>query len=360
MSSMLLDSPVPTANQALRESFAGLLEKSFQKELVPGTIHVGEIIRVEKDGLMMDIGGKSEGFVPLKEAGGIYSYDELAQKYQVGQIHDCYILSENDNDSIYYRLSLRRVAVLKGWDVMQEKMQRGEIVDATITGITKGGVLVNVMNLKGFIPASQLRIGKSIDDLIGETVPTKILEVDLQKNKLILSNRSAVFEAKAALRAETLQQLKEGDLVEGDIVKVTDFGVFVDINGIDGLLPLSEISWQRIAHPSHLLQLGDRVNVVVLTVDHAQQRISLSKKRLEKDPWETVTEHFAVGDELNGNVTKILGSGVLIEMMPGVEAYCPLHGRIYDVGNRHRFNVVSINVPERRLTLNYVGDATDI
>jgi len=345
-------------NTELQQNFATLLEKSFNADLTPGAIAVGEILRIEKDGLMVDIGGKSEGYAPIKEINGCRNHDDLKQAFEVGQIKEFYIIAENDDDTTYYVLSLRRVAPFKNWDKLRELKESNTTVDVTVTGSTKGGILVNVMDLKGFIPASQIRVAKTLNELVGEDLPAKILEVDKDKNKLILSNRAAVFEAKAATRAETLGQLKEGDVVEGEIVKVTDFGVFIDINGIDGLLPLSEISWQRINHPSQLLSLGQRLQVSVLTVDQKLQRISLSKKRLEADPWMEVDQKFTARDMIVGRVTKMLTSGVLVEMMTGVEAYCPIgsNGKFFNVDEVCKFRILSINSPERRITLEYLED----
>ncbi len=350
-----------TALEQARQDFAHLLEKSFQSELKPGAIAIGEILKVEKDGLLVDVGGKSEGFAPLKEIPGCFNHEELNRAYAVGQVKEFFILREFDEE-IQFLLSIRRVAASKSWETLVELKEKNETVEVTVTGMTKGGILVNVMELKGFIPASQLRVAKTLNDLVGEVLPAKILEVDKSKNKLILSHRVAIFEQKAAMRAETLSRLNEGDLVEGEIVKITDFGVFVDINGIDGLLPLSEITWRRIKHPSEVLELGARITVSVLTVDKELQRISLSLKRLEADPWNTVNDHFRVGEMVVGRVSKMLTSGILAELMPGVEAYCSYEpgGKFYYIDESYRFEIVSISVGERKITLEYRGDVENV
>lgn len=348
------------ASEEMRQSFADLLEKSFETNLKTGSIVVGEILKLEKDGLVVDIGGKSEGFVPMKEIPGCYSLDELKNTYNVGQVMEFFLLNEqdsNDDSKAHYVLSIRRVNMWKNWDRLLELRDSKEIVETTVTGTTKGGVIVNILGFKGFIPASQLRVAKTLHDLIGDVLPAKILEVDKHKNKLILSHREAVFEQKALMRAETIGKLTEGDVVEGEIVKITDFGVFVDINGIDGLLPLSEITWRRIQHPSEVLQLGERLTVRVLTVDRTLQRISLSLKRLQQDPWETVNDNFKVGQMLNGRISKLLGSGVLAELAPGVEAYCAYNndGRQYFINETYHFKIVSIYAADRKITLEYQG-----
>lgn len=349
-------------SEEMRQSFADLLEKSFETALKPGTIVVGEILKLEKDGMTVDIGGKSEGAVPMKEIPGCYSLDELKNQYKPGQVLELFLLNQNDSADetrAHYTLSIRRVTMWKNWDRLMELRDSREIVETTVSGTTKGGVIVNILGFKGFIPASQLRVAKTLHDLIGDVLPAKILEVDKHKNKLILSHREAVFEQKAKMRAETISKLNEADVVEGEIVKITDFGVFVDINGIDGLLPLSEITWRRIQHPSEVLTLGERLTVRVLTVDRDLQRISLSLKRLQPDPWETVNEQFKVGEVLNGRISKLLNSGVLAELAPGVEAYCAYDhsGRQYFLTESYSFRIVSIFAGERKITLEYQGAA---
>lgn len=343
--------------QEMKDAFAALLEKSFETELKAGTIVVGEIIRVEKDGLIVDIGGKSEGFVPVREIMDCRTSDDLKEQFEAGQVKEFYIVSDVDrvDQEIHYNLSLRRVTMWKNWYELTNMKENNETVTVTVTGVTKGGVIVSVMSFKGFIPASQLRVAKTLDELVGEELPAKILEVDKKKNKLILSHREAVFAQKAAQRAETMKTMNEGDVVTGKVVKITDFGAFVDIAGIDGLLPLSEITWRRIQNPGEVLDLGQEVSVRVLTVDRELQRISLSLKRMENDPWDTVSERYEEGMMITGPITKMLGSGVLVEMEPGVEAYCSYStaNRRFYQGETHEFEVVSVLADDRRITLEY-------
>jgi small subunit ribosomal protein S1 len=341
-------------NEALREDFAALLEKSMKTDVRPGALAVGEVLRVEKEGLLVDIGGKYEGFVPIKEIPNCHSFEDLCRDYQEHQVHEFFVLKDNEEE-FQYLASIRRVLMVKNWDMLNEYRTSQQSLEATVLGTTKGGILANVLGIKGFIPASQLRVTKSLDDLTNDVLPVKVLEVDRNRNKLILSHRQAVFEQKAAMRSETLNRLLEGTVVEGEVVKVTDFGVFVDINGIDGLLPLSEITWRRIKHPSDVLVLGQQVTVQVLTIDHERQRISLSLKRMEKDPWDLVETQFTIGDLIEARVTKQLASGILAELIPGVEAYCAYgqNGRIFQVETPYPFEVVSIAVMDRRITLEY-------
>jgi small subunit ribosomal protein S1 len=350
--------PLPQISDEQRTNFADLLEQSFQKPLIPGSVCVGEVLKVDKDGLMVDVGGKCEGFVPLKEITECDSYEALKVAYKPGQVVELFVMrSFLDNDS-QYLLSTRRVTSFKTWERLKDLKDQNQTVEITVTNLTKGGLLVNVLGLKGFVPASQLRIAKPITEVIGDTLPAKILEVDKSKNKLILSHRQAVFEQKAAMRAETLDRLHEGEIVEGEVVKITDFGAFIDINGIDGLLPLSEISWKRIKHPSESLVIGQMLTVRVLTVDKELQRISLSLKRMEADPWDLVTTRFAIGENVVSRVSKMLSSGILVELMPGVEAFCAFdpHGKFYYMDTFYAFEIVAIAAEERRITVEFRGD----
>ncbi|MDX2084327.1 MAG: S1 RNA-binding domain-containing protein [Candidatus Melainabacteria bacterium] len=355
---MLLSSLIDSVgeDEGLQQDFAALLEKSFSSELQTGAVFPGEVLKVEKDGLLVDIGGKYEGYVPLKEIPTCHSPEDLQAEFKPGQVHEFYVLRDQE-DEVRYILSVRRVNMVKNWELLNDYKNSQESIQATVLGTTKGGILAQVLGVKGFIPASQLRVTKAFEDLAGDELPVKVLEVDRNRNKLILSHRLAVFELKSAMRTETLGKLSEGDVVEGEVVKVTDFGVFVDINGIDGLLPLSEITWRRIKHPSDVLQLGQRVTVQVLTIDYDRQRISLSLKRLEEDPWRTVEGHFSVNDMVEGRVSKQLASGILAELIPGVEAYCAYgsNGKIFQLDTAYRFEVVSIAVSDRRITLEYRG-----
>lgn len=347
----------PPVSEGMKEDFASLLEQQFQTELKPGVLVVGEILRVEKDHLLVDIGGKSEGYVPIKEVPGLRE-EALATLFKVGEIKEFYVLREHREEDRFI-LSVRRVDDFKNWDTLKELKETNKSSEATIVGTTKGGILASILGLKGFIPASQLRVAKPLEELMGDVLPVKVLEVDRSRNKLILSHRMAVFELKSSMREETLSKLSEGHVVEGEVVKITDFGAFVDINGIDGLLPLSEITWRRIRHPYDVLKLGQHLKVQVLTIDYDLQRISLSLKRLETDPWDTVEQQFAVGQRMDGRVSKLLASGALVELTPGVEAFCSYepYGHIFELDGLYPFEIVSIVAQNRRITLEYRGAA---
>jgi small subunit ribosomal protein S1 len=342
----------------MQQDFAALLEESFNRSLKPGSVVVGEIVTIEKDHLVVDIGGKCEGLVPLKELSHRKTQEDWETVFQPGQIKEFFVVRDFEEDTPFL-LSIRRVDMVKDWEELKRIHEADETIEVNVCGITRGGVLVQVRNLKGFIPASQLRIAKTLEKLVGETIPAKILEADKSKNKLILSHRAAMFESMAEHREKTLESLTEGMEMEGEVVKITHFGAFVDINGIDGLLPLSEISWRRLKHPSDVLVLGQQVKVKLLSVDRQLERISLSMKRMELDPWETVLSRFKEGDLVQGQVSKLLHSGFLAELEPGIEAFCSYHKADREklsLQDIFSFKIVMIASYDRRITLELVNN----
>ena len=184
--------------------------------------------------------------------------------------------------------------------------------------------MVDVADLKGFIPSSQLRTGTPFDGLVDQKIEVKVLEADPKKNKLILSQRQAVAEQRDQVVDEVLNSLEEDSIVKGTVVRITDFGAFIDINGIDGLLPISEISWQRIKHPSDVLTLGDTIEVKLIKIDPELKRISLSLKRMSENPWQQIEGQFEEGQVITGTVNKITSFGAFINIFPGVEALLPV------------------------------------
>lgn len=200
----------------------------------------------------------------------------------------------------------------------------GETVTAKVVSLVKGGVIVEVNDLRGFIPASQLRTGMPFDGLMNQEIEVKVLEADAKRNKLILSQRQALAEQREQLVDEVISNLEVDQTVEGEVVRIADFGAFIDINGVDGLLPISEISWQRIKHPSDVLTLGQKIEVKVLKIDEDLKRISLSLKRIGDNPWEEIEDKFEEGQVITGTVNKVTSFGAFINIFPGVEALLPV------------------------------------
>jgi ribosomal protein S1 len=305
-----------------KSEFERLLEESFKYSFEQGEIVTGNVVRIERDGVLVDVGGKSEGFVPQKEVSNM-PLQAIGDVVKIGDRLEFYILrEENENGQI--TLSLKRVAQARGWVQLEQQKKNDDTIRARISAVVKGGVVVDVYGLRGFVPASQLRVkGTTPEELIGMEIPMKILETDTKRNKLILSQRLAIQEEKAAQREKILNTLEAGQTVSGEVVRIADFGAFIDLGGLDGLLPISEISWERVSHPSDILKVGAYVTTKVLKVDREKGHISLSLKQMQPDPWKEIEDKFQEGQVLTGTVRKIQSFGAFVQIYPGVDALLP-------------------------------------
>lgn len=299
------------------DEFEQLLEDSLSKQHAVADIVEGTVIKKENDGYLVSVkGAKMEAELPEKE---IPSEETL----EIGDIKEFYVLKEEDNED-NMQLSLKRIAFAQAWAQLNDAKLQGDTILVKVEKTVKGGVLVDVADLKGFIPSSQLRTGVPFDGLVDTKIEVKVLEADPKKNKLILSQRQAVAEQRDQMVDNVLNSLEEDTIVSGNVVRITDFGAFVDINGIDGLLPISEISWQRIKHPSDVLTLGDTIEVKIIKIDMELKRISLSLKRMTENPWQQIEGQFEEGQVITGTVNKITTFGAFINIFPGVEALLPV------------------------------------
>jgi small subunit ribosomal protein S1 len=318
-----------------------------------GQIVSGTVVSYDREGVLIDVGAKSEAFVPMKEVAD-YAVSDPSTTLPIGQPFEFYILRDEAGSGFDGRivLSFKRVAQARSWASLEAKKSTDEIFEARIQEVVKGGVVVEIDGLRGFIPASHLRVkgGSNNPKLVGETIPCTILEIDRQQSKLILSQKLAISKLYSGERERLLGQLvaalKEQEAaavdgqppapvtVNGEVVRITDFGAFVKIadTEIDGLLPLSEISWKRVTHPSEALEIGDQIVAQVLNVVPEQCRISLSLKRLERDPWEIIQTRIKESEVITGTVSKVANFGVFVkiifndEMLDdcGFEALLPL------------------------------------
>lgn len=308
--------------QPSKSEFEQLLDETLNFKFEQGDIVTGNVVRVERDGILVDVGSKSEGFVPIKEVSNMPT-DSLDATPKVGERLEFYILRE-ENENGQLTLSLKRVAQARGWVLLEQQKKNDDTIRAKISAVVKGGVVVDVYGLRGFVPASQLRVkGTTPEELIGMEIPMKILETDTKRNKLILSQRLAVQEEKAAQREKILTTMESGQVVTGEVVRIADFGAFIDLGGLDGLLPISEISWERVSHPSDLLKVGQNVTTKVLKVDQEKGHISLSLKQMQPDPWKEIEDKFQDGQVVNGTVRKIQSFGAFVQIYPGVDALLP-------------------------------------
>jgi len=299
------------------DEFEQLLEESFAKSNTIADIVEGTVIKKENEGYLVSVkGAKMEAFLPNKEL-------SEGEELEVGDIREFYVLKEENNEDAM-QLSLKRIAFAQAWAQLNDAKIQGDTILAKVVSTVKGGVLVDIADLKGFIPSSQLRTGTPFEGLVDTKIEVKVLEADPKKNKLILSQRQAVAEQRDQVVDNVLSSLEEGQIVSGNVVRITDFGAFVDINGIDGLLPISEISWQRIKHPSDVLTLGDTIEVKIIKIDNELKRISLSLKRMGENPWQQIEGQFEEGQIVKGTVNKVTTFGAFINIFPGVEALLPV------------------------------------
>jgi ribosomal protein S1 len=231
-----------------------------------------------------------------------------------------------------------------------------------VTAVVKGGLLVDVMGLRGFVPSSHLRVKNSLEQMVNTTLPLKILSLDQQRNNIILSHRKVMSEQMAEQRKELFSNLSVGTVVEGEVVRLTEFGAFVDLGGVDGLLPLSQMSWRWVEHPSDILKIGDSVKVEVIGVDHDKQRVSLSIKSQFSDPWNDVAKELKAGDQVEGGITRIKHFGAFVEIYPGVEALLPSkdlndyeHQKQakLEVGQKINTYIIKFTPEERRISLSF-------
>jgi len=306
----------------LISEFERLLNQSFDYNFKVANVVKGTVVKIDKAGIFVDIGSKTEAFLPFKELSNL-PFTSPEEIVSVGEEKEFYIVKE-ENEEGQITVSLRRVHYAKNWDKLNEARKNEETITAKIISLVKGGVIVEVQELRGFIPASQLRTGTPHEGLINQELQVKILESDPKKNKLILSERLALAEERKKIAGDIIASLEVDQIVEGEVVRIADFGAFIDIMGIDGLLPISEISWQRIKHPSDVLTFGQKLEVKILNIDNNLNRISLSLKRMEENPWVKIEGEFQEGQLIKGTVNKITTFGAFVNIYPGVEALLPV------------------------------------
>ena len=341
------------------DEFERLLNESFTKKFSVADVVEGCIVKREKDYFLVDIGAKVEAILPDREVTNS-TEKNVNDLLQLGDVKDFYILKEPDIDHEEIYVSLKKVSYAQAWQTLQTAKANNDSILATVVALVKGGVIVEVAELRGFIPASQLRTGTPFDGFIGKEIEVKILEADAKKNKLIFSQRQVLAEQRDQVVDNVLASLELNQVVKGEIVRITDFGAFVDINGVDGLLPISEISWQRIKHPSDVLTLGDEIEVRILKIDTALKRISLSLKRMGENPWEEIENKFEEGQVIKGTINKLTSFGAFINIFPGVEALLPVAEmgqpnanpfELYNVGDEIEVLIKKFTPQEHRIAL---------
>ncbi|MBI4686270.1 MAG: 30S ribosomal protein S1 [Nitrospirae bacterium] len=297
-----------------REDIEKLYADTF-KGLQEGKIYKGRIIQIGQDGVVVDIGYKSEGLIPRGE----FSPEEL-ESLGYGKEMDVYVVSRTITDG-FIRISKDRATKIRTWDVLEEAVNNNTTVQGKITGKVKGGMTVDISGVKAFLPASHVDIKmlKDTDHLIGQSFTFRIIKLDTKRSNVIVSRRALLEEEREKLRKETLVSLNEGDIVKGAVKNITDYGVFVDIGGVDGLIHISDMSWGRISHPSELFSIADTVEAVVLKFDRETDKVTLGYKQKKSDPWAQVEEKYPPNKQVMGKVISIADYGIFVELEEGIE-----------------------------------------
>ena len=334
-----------------------LYADTFQS-IEEGSILHGKIIAIKPAGIIVDIGYKSEGFI----SAGEYTEEEM-HALRTGDSLEVYVVSMRDSEGVV-RLSKERASKLKVWEVLEQALQNGELVSGVIIEKTKGGLIVDIGGVSAFLPGSQIdvKMVKDLNSLIGTRMDFRILKINNKRSNIIVSRRAVVEEKREQLKVETIGKIKPGALLEGTVKNITDYGVFIDLGGIDGLLHISDISWGRITHPSEFFTVGDTIEVVVQKYDEAQERITLGYKQKSADPWAKVEERYPVGQTVKGVVASLTDYGVFVRLAEGLEGLVHISeidwapkmkhpSKVLAIGETVEAVVLKVDKDERKLSL---------
>ena len=325
-----------------------------------GEVVTGHVVRIDKDEVLVDIGYKSEGVIPANELSIRKSVDPNDEVH-LGEEVDAIVMTKEDQDGRLI-MSKKRARFEKAWRRIETAAESGEPVEGTVIEVVKGGLIID-LGVRGFLPASLVDIRRvpNLDEYMGTKIETKVIELNRSRNNVVLSRRAVLEEERKEVRQQILDGLQPGLVVDGQISNIVDFGAFVDLDGIDGLIHISELSWSHVNHPSEILTIGDTVKVKVLDIDRERQRISLGLKQTQEDPWQRIVDTYNVNDELDGKVTKVVTFGAFVEILDGVEGLvhiselAPHHvespREIVHPGDEIRVRILEIDSERRRLSL---------
>ncbi len=330
------------------------------RDIEEGEVVTGNVVRIDNDEVLVDIGYKSEGVIPANELSirkAVDPHDEV----HLGEEVDAIVLTKEDQDGRLI-MSKKRARFEKAWRRIETAAESGEPVEGTVIEVVKGGLIID-LGVRGFLPASLVDIRRvpNLDEYLSTKIETKVIELNRSRNNVVLSRRAVLEEERKEVRQQILDRLQPGLVVEGQISNIVDFGAFVDLDGIDGLIHISELSWSHVNHPSEILSIGETVQVKVLDIDRDRQRISLGLKQTQEDPWQRIVDTYNVGDELAGKVTKVVTFGAFVEILDGVEGLvhiselAPHHvespREIVHPGDEIRVKILEIDSERRRLSL---------
>ena len=325
-----------------------------------GDVVTGKVVRIDKDEVLIDIGYKSEGVIPVAEL-SIRRNVDPSDEVEMGEEVDALVMQKEDADGRLI-LSKKRARFEKAWKRIEAAAESGEPVTGSVIEVVKGGLIID-LGVRGFLPASlvDIRRVQDLEEFRGQELRCKVIELNRSRNNVVLSHRAMLEEERREVRQRILDDLVPGKTVTGVVSNIVDFGAFVDLDGIDGLIHISELSWSHVNHPSELLEIGQEVEVKVLDVDRDRQRISLGLKQTQADPWQRVLESYQQGDVVHGRATKVVTFGAFVEILQGVEGLV----HISELAERHVENprevvsqgdhvlvrIIEIDPERRRLSL---------
>ncbi|HSE57960.1 MAG TPA: 30S ribosomal protein S1 [Nitrospiraceae bacterium] len=336
----------PTGQRLDRGAMESLYEETF-RNFEEGTIVEGRVVAIGKDKIVVDIGYKSEGLIPLEQ----FSQEELSH-LKVGDRVQVYIEDTEDSEGNLV-LSKEKADKMKIWEDLEKIFKEEKNVEGKILSKIKGGMMVDI-GVKAFLPGSQIDLHpvRDLDGLIGKVFPMKIIKINHRRGNVVVSRRVLLEETRDRNRQTTLANLKEGQLIQGTVKNITDYGAFIDLGGIDGLLHITDMSWGRVGHPSEMFQISDRVEVTVLKYDRETGRISLGLKQKTADPWTNVATKYPIGTRVKGKVVSLTDYGAFIELEPGVEGLVHVSEMSWTHEVRHPSKVVSIGDQVEAAVLN--------
>ena len=344
--------------ETVKSEFGQLLDSEESREFAEGEVFKGKIISIGQDYVMVDIGYKQEGLVSVKE---FLNFDG-SLKVEEGQEIEVY-LEKLESSMGNLILSKDKAEILKAWDKISEACEQGTPIEGTVVSKVKGGLSVDI-GVKAFLPGSQidLRPTRFLDKYIGKKFEFKVIKFNKKRGNIVLSRRAILQEERGKMRGEILDQIQEGMIVKGVVKNITDYGAFIDLGGIDGLLHITDMSWGRVKHPSNILNLGDEIEVKILKFDQEKERVSLGLKQVQPNPWENAQNNYFVGTKVSGEIVSVKDYGVFVELADGIEGLIHVSemswtGKIknpakhFNAGETLEAVVLDVDVENKRISL---------
>jgi small subunit ribosomal protein S1 len=341
-----------------KTEFSNLMNSAAAKNFAEGEVFMGRIVNINDDYVTVDIGYKQEGLVLAKE---FKSYDGT-MKVKVGDDIQVY-LEKLESQMGNLVLSKDKAEILKAWDKISEACEKGEAVEGTVIAKVKGGLSVDI-GVKAFLPGSQIDIRpvKNLDKYIGKTMEFKVIKFNKKRGNIVLSRRAILAEERGKLRDETLTQIQEGMIVKGIVKNITDYGAFIDLGGVDGLLHITDMSWGRVKHPTNILNVGDEIDVKILKYDASKERVSLGLKQVQPNPWETASHKYTPGTKVSGEIVSVKDYGVFVELSDGIEGLIHISemswtnklkqpGKNFNIGEKLEAVVLEVDIENKRISL---------